>query len=72
MSEVTTIGLDIAKNVFHARGADASGRALFSRKISRTKLLEFSPDSHSVWSHWKLAAVRTTGLENSCNWATPD
>jgi transposase len=41
VSEVTTIGLDIAKNVFHAHGADASGRALFSRKISRTKLLEF-------------------------------
>jgi transposase len=41
VSEVTTIGLDIAKNVFHAHGADARGRALFSRKISRTKLLEF-------------------------------
>jgi len=42
MSEVTTIGLDIAKNVFHAHGADFRGRALFSRKISRTKLLDFS------------------------------
>lgn len=41
MSEVTTIGLDIAKNVFHAHGVDGTGRALFSRKISRTKLLEF-------------------------------
>ena len=41
MSEVTTIGLDIAKNVFHAYGAGASGQARFSRKISRTKLLEF-------------------------------
>ncbi|MFD2646499.1 IS110 family transposase [Devosia albogilva] len=41
MSEVTTIGLDIAKSVFHAHGADATGRALFSRKISRSKLLEF-------------------------------
>ncbi len=41
MSEVTTIGPDIAKNVFDARGADASGRALFSRKISLMKLLEF-------------------------------
>jgi len=40
-SEVTTIGLDIAKNVFHAHGSDASGRALFRRKISRTTLLEF-------------------------------
>ncbi len=41
MSEVTTIGLDIAKTVFHAHGADASGRAQFSRKISRGKLLQF-------------------------------
>jgi transposase len=41
MSEVTTIGLDIAKNVFHAHGADASGSPVFSRKISRAKLLEF-------------------------------
>ena len=41
MSEVTTIGLDIAKNAFHAHGVDARGAALFSRKISRTKLLEF-------------------------------
>ena len=41
MSEVTKIGLDIAKNVFHAYGAAASGQARFSRKISRTKLLEF-------------------------------
>lgn len=41
MSEVTTIGLDIAKNVFHAYGAGASGQACFSRKISRTRLLEF-------------------------------
>lgn len=37
MLEVSTIGPDIAKNIFHAHGADASGRPLFSR----TKLLEF-------------------------------
>lgn len=41
MAEVTTIGLDIAKHVFHAHGADASGRAIFSRKITRGKLLDF-------------------------------
>ena len=41
MSEVTTIGLDIAKQVFHAHGADQAGRTLFSRKISRGKLLGF-------------------------------
>jgi transposase len=41
MEQVTTIGLDIAKHVFHAHGADERGRAVFSRKISRAKLLAF-------------------------------
>src|SRR6202012_2363451 len=41
MSEVSTIGLDIAKQVFQAHGADASGRAVFRKKLTRTKLIEF-------------------------------
>lgn len=41
MEEVTTIGLDIAKSVFHAHGADAGGRMIFSRRITRAKLLDF-------------------------------
>ena len=41
MSEVTTIGLDIAKNVFHAHGADERGATVFSRKLTRGKLLDF-------------------------------
>lgn len=30
MSEVITIGLDIAKNVFHAHGADAGGQRVLA------------------------------------------
>jgi transposase len=41
VSEVITIGLDIAKHVFHVHGADERGRAVFSKKISRAKLLDF-------------------------------
>ena len=41
MSKLTTIGLDIAKNVFHAHGADSTRRMVFSRKLSRGKLLNF-------------------------------
>ncbi len=41
MSEVTTIGLDIAKHVFHAHGADERGVMVFSRKLTRGKLLDF-------------------------------
>ena len=39
--EVTTIGLDIAKYVFQAHGADASGHVVFRKKLSRGKLLAF-------------------------------
>jgi len=41
VSEVTTIGLDIAKQVFHAHGADASGAMVFSRRVTRAKLIQF-------------------------------
>lgn len=41
MEKVITIGLDIAKQVFHVHGADGTGRAVFSRKITRAKLLGF-------------------------------
>jgi len=41
VSKVITIGLDIAKHVFHAHGADGRGLALFSKRISRGKVLEF-------------------------------
>ena len=41
MQEVTTIGLDIAKQIFHAHGADASGAMVFSRRITRAKLMQF-------------------------------
>lgn len=41
MEEVSMIGLDIAKQVFHAHGADASGATVFSRRITRQKLIPF-------------------------------
>ena len=41
MEQAITIGLDIAKHVFHAHGADERGRTLFSNRISRGKVLEF-------------------------------
>jgi transposase len=41
VTTVSTIGLDIAKHVFQAHGADASGQAVFRKKITRTKLIDF-------------------------------
>ncbi|WP_159871568.1 transposase, partial [Novosphingobium sp. 9U] len=41
MSNVTTIGPDNAKSVFHVQAADERGAMLFSRKLTRGKLLDF-------------------------------
>jgi hypothetical protein len=39
--QITTVGLDIAKNLFQVHGADAQGRVLLKRKLARGKVLEF-------------------------------
>lgn len=41
MEKVSIVGLDIAKSVFQAHGADASGDVVFRKKITRSKVLEF-------------------------------
>lgn len=37
----TTIGLDIAKQVFQIHGADKSGKVLFRRKLRRSEVARF-------------------------------
>ncbi|MCP3468003.1 IS110 family transposase [Bradyrhizobium sp. CCGUVB23] len=39
--EVSTIGLDLAKNVFQAHGANAAGVTIFRKQLRRNKVLEF-------------------------------
>jgi transposase len=41
VGEVSTIGLDLAKTVFQAHGADAAGKVVFRKKLRRDKLLAF-------------------------------
>ena len=38
---VTTVGLDLAKNLFQVHGADAQGRPVLKRRLAREKVLEF-------------------------------
>ena len=44
MTEVSTIGLDLAKMVFQAHGADASGGVVFRKTLRRAKVLDFFRD----------------------------
>jgi transposase len=41
MTEMTTVGLDLAKNWFQVHGADAQGRPVLRKKLARSKVLEF-------------------------------
>jgi transposase len=41
MTEVTTIGLDLAKNVFQLHGVDAAGAVVVRRSLRRGKVLEY-------------------------------
>jgi len=41
MSETTTVGLDLAKNVFKVHGADGSGHAELCKKLRRDQVLAF-------------------------------
>lgn len=39
--QISTIGIDIAKNVFQAHGVDAAGKAVLTRQLRRRQVLEF-------------------------------
>ena len=41
MSEASTIGLDLAKRVFQAHGADAAGKVVFRKRLRREQVLAF-------------------------------
>jgi transposase len=41
MGNVTTIGIDLAKNVFSLHGVDVAGTVVLRKTISRTRLVEF-------------------------------
>jgi transposase len=41
MSEIITVGLDLAKNVFQVHGADGAGQAVLRKKLRRDQVLAF-------------------------------
>ena len=41
MEQITTVGIDLAKNVFSLYGVDAAGKAVLRRTVRRTKGVAF-------------------------------
>ena len=70
MSEITTIGLDLAKNVFQVHGADDAGRAILRKKLRRDQVLAFLGGLPLARFPSRLAAARISGDGRSPGWAT--
>ncbi len=70
MSEVSIIGLDLAKTLFHAHAARADGSVVFKKKLSRGKLLTFLASvppctvamEACAGAHYWAREIRTLGL----------
>ena len=63
--KVTTIGIDLAKNVFQVHGVDERGRAVLKKQLKRDQMAAFFAKLPACLIGWKPAAVRITGPENS-------
>ncbi len=50
--QITTIGLDIAKNVFQVHGVDAGGCLVLRKKLRRPEVLDLLPKSGGVGSEY--------------------
>jgi hypothetical protein len=62
MSEITTIGLDLAKHVFQVHGVDAEGATVLRRRLRRNQVLAFfQPTSTLHCRGWKPVQRPTTG-----------
>jgi len=64
MSEVITIGLDIAKHIFQVHGVDACGKAIVRRRLRRSEVLDFFKPWSRAWSALRLARQLITGRGN--------
>ena len=62
---ITTIGIDLAKNVIQVHGVDERGKAVLKKQLPRGKFVDFFANLAPCLSAWKLAAARTTG-RGSC------
>jgi len=48
VTHITTLGIDLAKNLFQVHGVDDRGRVVLSRRVRRSQLLEVVASLHSV------------------------
>jgi len=62
MSNVTTVGIDLAKNVFSVHGVDARGRAVLHKSVSRSKLT-------ALVAQWPACVIGMEACSGAHEWA---
>ena len=65
MGGITTVGLDLAKNVFQVHGVDAAGKVLLRKQLRRAEFCGSSRDFRGAWSVWRLVLPHIIGPERS-------
>ena len=63
--QITTIGLDIAKNVFQVHGIDAAEKVVVRKQLRRRRVWNSSKRFRRVWSAWRRAPPPIIGRVNS-------
>ena len=59
--QVTTVGLDLAKNIFQVHGVSENGEVAFNQACGGRSCSRSLRNSHPVWLAWRLAAPATVG-----------
>ena len=70
MNETTTIGLDIAKQVFQVHGVAVDSTVTVKRQLRRSDIIRFSIDFRAAVWVLKPVVGRTSGPANSPRSAT--
>jgi len=60
--QVSTIGLDIAKNVFQVHGADAAGKTVITRQLRRGQVIGYFEKLPPCLVAWKPVRPPIIGL----------
>jgi hypothetical protein len=64
MDKITTVGLDLAKQVMAVHAVDSDGRMVTRKVVRRDQLLRWMATLPGAWWRWKRAVGRTIGRGN--------
>ena len=63
--QISTIGIDLAKNVFQVHGVDAAGKVIITRSCGARRCCRCSRSCRPASSAWKPAPHRIIGRASS-------